>query len=694
MGVDYVARKRGKKNAKRMRSDSSEFTDSERRIRQKPAHKRIRKICKGACYSAPPLPPSLRNVEVEDEELSVRKQKRQRVEEKRKAAAERLSAVGPPESSAAAPQAATVSPRPSKPGEVLAEGEVPNTFNKYLSILKYAAPTAVQDRCWEAAVLGRDMLVIAPPGSGKTLAYLLPGARHAARAQVAPMDAEDGGFSAVCAPAALVLVPTRELAVQVMAAGKYLRKLFRINACVVYGGAPLEDQLRALEEKAPPLLIATPGRVTHLLRIRRLDLSGTDFVAMDEADKMMTLGFEEQLAAIREALPQKRQNLFLSATFPPTVAAMAKIWLRNPKCLRVNSSSQEDAQEPTAASHASEPGGAKSGGASVPSGVVETVHVCAEHKKSKKLLKFLDKEVAEAKAKGQRNLPRFLVFANRISTVKFICDLLKKHQHRTALLHGKQPQGDRERALQEFKAGKVTVLVATDVAGRGIHIQGLPHYVHRVGRTGRAGAAGSAFTFFTRNFAAVAPDLVQRLKAASQEMDPNLVALAAIAVKAGIQGKAQLSSIKAAERGDDEEMEEGEDDATEMASENGDEEEGEEDDEDGEDNDDEEEEADEDDGEEEDEEVAGSEEEEEDDDSDEEQDDDDNADGSDEEEVDDSEMDGEDEEEEEEEDVDEQQEKEAMQSGRSAPAKGRRRGGQSHEAANRKILMNRKAPLI
>jgi ATP-dependent RNA helicase DDX5/DBP2 len=385
----------------------------------------------------------------------------------------------------------------AKCSEAAGEG-VPAQFLQYLTALHHPQPNPIQQRCWEGCVGERDLLVVAPPGSGKTLAYLLPAALHASTRQSCPKRA------GVARPAALVLVPTRELALQVMAAAKLTKKVFKVITAAVYGGVPMEEQAAELVTAQPGIVIGTPGRTASLIKENRLELSATTLLVLDEADKMLGVSFEEDLQEVGQRLPQQRRTMLLSATFPDAVQEAATQWLDDPVCLRAK------APRPSGGSERDEC-----------ISVAERVDVCAEHKKPKKLIGYLSKINEQAKAAKQRTRPRSLVFANKIKTVKFIGDFLDRQRVAHSIFHGGQPQAMRERVLRDFKAGKVQVLVATDVAGRGLHISGLEQvinydfpgnmqqYIHRVGRTGRNNMPGSAFTFFTRNYAPVAPALVQ-----------------------------------------------------------------------------------------------------------------------------------------------------------------------------------------
>eukprot|EP00887_Chlorella_sp_A99_P004705 scaffold4.g4705.t1 len=356
----------------------------------------------------------------------------------------------------------------------------------------FAEPTPVQAAAWPVLLAGRDLEAVAEPGSGKTLAYLLPAAaRLAARGH--------GAGTRPAGPLALVLVPTRELAQQVAAAagGRGLRRA-GLRAAAAHGGsAGAAAQAAALAAAAPHLLVATPGRLLDLASSGLLRLDLVRCIVLDEADKMLSLGFQPQIEALRRLLlappagsggerrggaagdgaaagaaagegggPERRrrgeegerrwrrpQVALLSATMPGELAAVAAAWLRRPERLRL-----------------------AAGAASISRTVTQVVQVCAEHKKLSKLRKHLDQIVAASA--GQRNPPRILIFANRVKTVRFLHSELAAAGWRAALLHGERSQAEREEAIAAFRSGKAQVLVASDVAARGLHIRGLPYVVN------------------------------------------------------------------------------------------------------------------------------------------------------------------------------------------------------------------------
>ena len=343
-----------------------------------------------------------------------------------------------------------------------------------------------------------------------------------------------------------------------------LRRAAPVRCVAVYGGASQEDQEEQLAQPSSLalLVVGTPGRITATLETDALGLERARMLVLDEADRMLALGFADQLEVIRKALPGNerdagdagrgrerraragdgtrlgRQTLLFSATFPKTVRAVAKTWLApKPAIVKIESADKSgDGKRSNEANVAVAAGGKGGDGAVDVSNVEQTVHVCAEHKKARKLLKH----VTDLRKNDGRSKSRVLVFANRIKTVNFVGETLRRHGEKVGTLHGELKQDRREQALKDFKSGKTPCLVATDVAGRGLDITGLEHvvnwdmpgsveqYTHRVGRAGRSGRRGAALSFFTRNMAPLAPDLVALLKRGGHFVDPNLEVLAKV----------------------------------------------------------------------------------------------------------------------------------------------------------------------
>jgi len=396
----------------------------------------------------------------------------------------------------------------------LDDKRLPALFRRYCAAHDLSRPTAVQSACWLPLLAGRNAIACAPTGSGKTLAFLLPLPEllKAADAGAAGMTVTD-----VPAPRALILAPTRELAQQIAAVAEPLCGMAGLGVVCLGGGASKEEQrARLTGTPAPDLVVATPGRLIDLIQDGALCLARVTYFVIDEADRMLQTGsLKNQLMEIRKLLGSKGappcQTLMFSATFPPSMRALTSMLVPEPRVELFDGAE-------TAA-------GASVGDLGLGSGVSPTVThvvtVCAEHKKARKLIKAL-----QTHAKTERAL----VFCNRIKTVVYVDRFLRKEGLGAAALHGELAQPVREQVLADFRAGRNRVLVCTDVAARGLHVERLDavvlwdmpsrleQYVHRVGRTGRQGRSGVAVTFFTRNFAFMAGDLVRLLEGAHQKV--------------------------------------------------------------------------------------------------------------------------------------------------------------------------------
>ena len=317
-------------------------------------------------------------------------------------------------------------------------------------------PFRIQSLVVPAALAGRDILGQAPTGSGKTLAFGLP--------LVERLSADDD------APAALVLVPTRELALQVTEELSLLGAPRGIRAAAAYGGAPVASQAKRL--RGARIVVATPGRLNDLVRRRLLSLASIRILVLDEADRMLDMGFLPQVEEIIRKLPKRRQTMLFSATLSGDVGELARAYTTDPSRLEAELPSQHS------------------------DGEVEHrfVAVTAADK--------VDRLVTLLEA--DRGLA--LVFVRTKRGADRLAHKLRGHGVEAAAMHGDMTQGARERALERFRSGRVTTLVATDVAARGLDLEAISHvinydppedgkgYVHRVGRTGRAGRSGQGIT--------------------------------------------------------------------------------------------------------------------------------------------------------------------------------------------------------
>ena len=346
-----------------------------------------------------------------------------------------------------------------------------------LTALGLSVPTAIQQQAIPAILDGRDVVASAQTGSGKTVAYALPLLAQLVTAPTPPA----GAMARKRTLGALVLVPTRELAVQV---GDTLTQLGsqlaqKIKVAVVFGGVSINPQMMNLRSGAH-IVVATPGRLLDLITHNALSLATVRTLVLDEADKLLDEGFGEELARILGLLPARRHNLFFSATFPPAMQALAASMMSNP--LRIEVAPVEQA---------------------VPDIAQRAIEV--DPSRRTQLLRHLVQT---------EKWTRTLVFVATKHTAEIVADKLRKADIEAEPFHGALSQGKRTQVLMDFKASTVQVVVATDVAARGLDITGLPvvvnydlprsavDYTHRIGRTGRAGESGLAVSFITADTAA------------------------------------------------------------------------------------------------------------------------------------------------------------------------------------------------
>eukprot|EP00913_Durusdinium_trenchii_P020852 g19591.t1 len=345
------------------------------------------------------------------------------------------------------------SPVPA-PVESFFTDSLPSAFSLFFRGVrgrKCSKPTPIQMQVWPAALCGLDVMGIAPTGSGKTLAYLLPAVVHLA----GQSEKENLSLSAadLRSPAALVLLPTRELASQVSDQfnGKGgLRQVLNVRCAAIYGGVGKDVQVdQILTGGCPEVVSATPGRLLDLLGLAALSLDSVSFLVLDEADKMLQLGFEEQLDAVAKAVRRDRQCLLFSATFPERLRQAAERWMTSTEkvVIRVGSVSigaperergskmEENAAEdaPRSAGHGGAAGAAmdrarhhNSSTLTVSGTIRQLVHVCAEHKKNRKLVRFLDQIRHEEKEEGVRQRALVIIFCNKIQKLKTVASFLRR----------------------------------------------------------------------------------------------------------------------------------------------------------------------------------------------------------------------------------------------------------------------------
>ncbi len=352
-----------------------------------------------------------------------------------------------------------------------------------VATLGFNAPTPVQAAAIPAVLAGKDVVASAQTGTGKTAAFMLPTLQRIAvekpgRAEkpnaAAKHNAKRGDTKRNAYPRALIITPTRELAAQIDAVAKSVCASTGQQAVIVTGGARYKHQITALQ-KGCDVLVATPGRLIDLLDKKHTSLENIQALVLDEADRMLDMGFWPSVHCIMEQLPKAHQTLLFSATLPASITSTIDALLKDPERIEIARTGQ------TAAT-------------------IEQ-HLCSVTQGQKpQLLKALIDSFDPAPE-------RVLVFCRTKSRVDSIYKNLKAAGLKVDIMHADRPQKARARALERFRSGAIQVLVATDVMSRGIDIQGIDavinfdvpldpeDYVHRIGRTGRAGAAGQAFTF-------------------------------------------------------------------------------------------------------------------------------------------------------------------------------------------------------
>lgn len=385
------------------------------------------------------------------------------------------------------------------PSQFFIEGNFPESVVQELKKQGFSEPTAIQAQGWPIALSGRDLVGIAQTGSGKTLAYMLPAAVHISNQE--PLQRGDG-------PIALVLAPTRELAQQIQSVAKMFSSSIR-NTCI-FGGTPKGPQAHDLQNGVE-IVIATPGRLIDFLERGSTNLKRVTYLVLDEADRMLDMGFEPQIRKIIEQIRPDRQVLMWSATWPKEVQALAADFLVD--YIQINVGSLE-----LAANH----------------NIQQLIEVCEDHEKDYKLFDLLMKISNEPGFKA-------IIFVEKKKKVDELTRQIKNEGYIATSMHGDKSQQDRDHVLNEFRNGKSPILVATDVAARGLDVDDVKYvinfdypnssedYVHRIGRTGRSKQAGIAYTFFSTNNMRQAKDLISILEEAHQVVPEELIEMANMA---------------------------------------------------------------------------------------------------------------------------------------------------------------------
>lgn len=358
-------------------------------------------------------------------------------------------------------------------------------------------PTPIQAQGWPIALSGRDMVGIAQTGSGKTLGYMLPAIIHINHQDY--LRAGDG-------PIALILAPTRELAQQIAEVATEFGRSSKLRHTCVYGGAPKGGQLRDLE-RGVEICIATPGRLIDFLEMGKTNLRRCTYLVLDEADRMLDMGFEPQIRKIVEQIRPDRQTLMWSATWPKEVRRLAEEFLTDYTQLNVGSLD-------LSANH----------------NILQIVDVCESHEKFQKLFRLLEEIMAEKENKT-------IIFTETKRGSDELTRQMRREGWPGMCIHGDKSQQERDWVLREFRSGRSPILVATDVAARGLDVSDIKFvinfdypnnsedYIHRIGRTGRSNNTGTAYTFFTPENGAKARDLISVLREANQVVNPKLLDL-------------------------------------------------------------------------------------------------------------------------------------------------------------------------
>ncbi|CAJ1848620.1 unnamed protein product [Sphenostylis stenocarpa] len=391
------------------------------------------------------------------------------------------------------------------PVNTFAEIDLGEALNQNIRRCKYVKPTPVQRHAIPISLGGRDLMACAQTGSGKTAAFCFPIISGIMRGQGQPLQRPPRGVRTVY-PLALVLSPTRELSMQIHDEARKFSYQTGVRVVVAYGGAPINQQLRELE-RGVDILVATPGRLVDLLERARVSLQMIRYLALDEADRMLDMGFEPQIRKIVEQMdmppPGARQTMLFSATFPKEIQRLASDFLSNYVFLavgRVGSSTDL---------------------------IVQRVEYVQESDKRSHLMDLLHAQRANG-VQGKQALT--LVFVETKKGADALEHWLCRNSFPATTIHGDRTQQERELALRSFKTGNTPILVATDVAARGLDIPHVAHvvnfdlpndiddYVHRIGRTGRAGKKGLATAFFNDNNASLARSLADLMQEANQEV--------------------------------------------------------------------------------------------------------------------------------------------------------------------------------
>ncbi|XP_003745777.1 ATP-dependent RNA helicase DBP2 isoform X2 [Galendromus occidentalis] len=376
------------------------------------------------------------------------------------------------------------------------EAQLPSYVDYAVKAQKYENPTVIQSQSWPIALQGRDLVAIAQTGSGKTLGFILPAIVHINNQP--RLQRGDG-------PVVLVLAPTRELAQQIQQVAVEFGRDSRIRSTCVFGGAQRGPQAGDLR-RGVEIVVATPGRLIDFLQSGTTNLRRCTYLVLDEADRMLDMGFEPQIRQIVGQIRPDRQTLMWSATWPKEVQGLASDLLTD--YAQINIGSLE-----LSANHR----------------ITQIVEIVEENDKLRKLMDFY----GDIQKQGSGNR-KTIIFTSTKRAADELADHLWKERISVQAIHGDKNQAQRDKILYQFRCGRLEVLVATDVAARGLDVDDIAYvinydypnnsedYIHRIGRTARSNKTGTAFTMFTKKDSKQARDLVQVLKEAKQDVNPKL----------------------------------------------------------------------------------------------------------------------------------------------------------------------------
>ncbi|POW00333.1 hypothetical protein PSHT_13090 [Puccinia striiformis] len=397
-----------------------------------------------------------------------------------------------------------------KPISNFSEAGFPDYIMTEIRNAGFNAPSPIQCQAWPMALSGRDVVAVSATGSGKTIAFSIPAMIHInAQPLLAPGDG----------PIVLILAPTRELAVQIQGKCTKFGASSRIRNTCVYGGVPKGQQIRDLTRGAE-IVIATPGRLIDMLESRKTNLHRVTYLVMDEADRMLDMGFEPQIKKIVEQIRPDRQTLMFSATWPKEVQRLASEYLKD--FIQVNVGSLD---------------------LTANINITQIVEVCSDFEKRGKLIKHLEKISAES--------AKVLIFVGTKRVADDLTKYLRQDGWPSLAIHGDKQQQERDWVLEEFKSGRSPIMIATDVASRGLDVKdiayvinydmpnGIEDYIHRIiliecfhslvsGRTGRAGRTGTAYSYISADQSKLARELVKILRDAKQVVPSALVEMASL----------------------------------------------------------------------------------------------------------------------------------------------------------------------